>query len=163
MADPGDHRTGRLSEDGLKALAAEMSAILEPPEVLYLHGDLGAGKTTFTRALVQSLGHAGSVKSPTYGLLEHYELPFGNVLHLDLYRLGDPGELEYLGLADLVDANTVLVVEWPERGRGFLPPPDIDLRFFHSGNQREVVFQPKTDSGKSICEHLSPLFIQDSS
>lgn len=157
MTDSVCFASGALAEHELQELATRMAAIARPPLVVCLVGELGAGKTTFTRALVKSLGHKGSVKSPTYGLLEHYELPTCKVLHLDLYRLGDPGELHYLGIADLLDSSTLLFVEWPERGEGFLPAADIEIRFFHSGKMRKVVFLPKSDSGKSICEQLSPL------
>lgn len=152
MAEPGAPVRGALDEPGMQELAAGLGSALRPPLVIFLHGDLGAGKTTFVRALMRGLGFAGPVKSPTYGLLEHYPLDGCSVLHLDLYRVGRPGELEFLGIADLLGPDTVLLVEWPERGQGHLPASDVSIRFFHSGNSRELEFQPNTTSGIPFCE-----------
>jgi tRNA threonylcarbamoyladenosine biosynthesis protein TsaE len=152
MTEPSRLVTPLLAEPQMQQLAASLAVAVEPPLVVYLYGDLGAGKTTFVRALVQALGHRGSVKSPTYGLLEHYQLPGCSVLHLDLYRLAQASELDFLGIADLQDATTLLLVEWPDHGIGHLPTPDLCIRFFHSGESRELEFQPKTDSGIKFCE-----------
>jgi tRNA threonylcarbamoyladenosine biosynthesis protein TsaE len=146
---------GQLDEPGLIRFGARLAACLRAPLVVYLVGDLGAGKTTLTRALVQSLGHAGRVKSPTYGLLERYELQDLDVLHLDLYRIGDPGELEFIGIEDLIDERTLLLIEWPERGRGFLPAPDLVVALEHSGDTRFVYLQPHSPPGQAVCEALT--------
>ena len=127
-----------FDEAELKQYAAELAARWRPPMAIWLVGDLGAGKTTFARALIHSLGHDGPVKSPTYGLMEHYELSSCSVLHLDLYRIEDPEELEYLGIKDLFDENTLLLVEWPERAPAALPPADVVLRFSHQGSCRRL-------------------------
>ena len=95
--------------------------------VIYLHGELGAGKTSFSRAFIRQLGFVGRVKSPSYALLEHYLLDPFAVLHLDCYRITDPDEIHYLGLADLMP-GAVLLVEWPEMGKGHLPDPDLVVR-----------------------------------
>ena len=113
-----------------------LAVLLHPPLVVYLRGDLGTGKTTLTRGVLRGLGHTGAVRSPTYTLLEPYELETMYVYHLDLYRLGDPEELEYLGLRDLLDGSSLLLVEWPERGGDLLPPPDLTLRIQHAGEGR---------------------------
>jgi tRNA threonylcarbamoyladenosine biosynthesis protein TsaE len=149
------YAAGRMDEAALGRFAAKAAAVLRPPCVIFLEGDLGAGKTTFCRALIQSLGHPGRVKSPTYGLLERYELAALDVLHLDLYRIGDPGELEYLALADLFDERTVLLVEWPERGAGALPAADLTIRLEHADDQRFVYLTPHSERGGTVCKILT--------
>ncbi len=120
------------SLDDTRQLALELAS--QPArlagQVIYLRGDLGMGKTTLVRFLLAALGYQGRVKSPTYGLLELYALggtPALRVLHLDLYRLEDPEELEYLALRDLHDEHTLLMVEWPDKGRGMLPAADLEI------------------------------------
>lgn len=95
--------------------------------VVFLAGDLGAGKTTLARGILRGLGHRGAVTSPTYTLVEHYPLPRGDVYHLDLFRLAHPAELEMTGLRDVLEASSTLLVEWPERGAGQMPAPDFDI------------------------------------
>lgn len=113
--------------DATAALAVCLAASQPPLAVVHLHGDLGAGKSTLARAWLRALGVTGPVRSPTYTLVERYPLQTGGeALHLDLYRIGDAGELEFLGLDD-ADARLWLV-EWPERGHGALPLPDLEVR-----------------------------------
>ena len=100
-----------------------------PCRIFALTGDLGAGKSTFARGALRALGVTGSIKSPSYTLIETYELPAVNVVHLDLYRLKDPGELEHLGLADYHVPGQLWFIEWPENGAGRLPPADVEFRF----------------------------------
>ena len=108
------------------ALAGALAASQPPMAVVHLHGDLGAGKSTLARAWLRALGVTGPVRSPTYTLVERYPLQTGGeALHLDLYRIGDAGELEFLGLDD-ADARLWLV-EWPDRGLGALPKPDLEV------------------------------------
>ena len=107
-------------------VGAKIGAGLTAGNVVFLEGELGAGKTTFSRGFLRARGHAGSVKSPTYTIVEPYEaLPGGPVFHMDLYRLSGAGELEYLGLDDYLHAGGVLLVEWPERADGHLPLPTV--------------------------------------
>lgn len=109
--------------------------------VVYLHGDLGAGKTTLARGLLRAAGVTGTLRSPTYTLMEPYVVHGQAFLHLDLYRLVDPSEVENLGLRDFPPESTIWLVEWPERGAGFLPPADLEVRLFHAGHGREALVE----------------------
>ena len=100
-----------------------------PCRVVFLSGELGAGKSTFARGVLRALGAQGAIKSPSYTLVETYELPDANAVHLDLYRLIDPTELEHLGLADYHRPGFLWLIEWPERGAGRLPAPDLRFEF----------------------------------
>ncbi len=116
-------------------LGTALARHLRPPCVVYLRGPLGAGKTTLARALLRARGHMGPVRSPTYTLLESYALAGAEVHHLDLYRLGDPEEVEFLGIRELAGSDAIWLVEWPERGGDRLPPPDhaLEIEFAHGG------------------------------
>lgn len=105
---------------------------------LYLRGDLGTGKTTLVRGLLRGLGYQGAVRSPTYTLIEPYEAVEPRVMHLDLYRLADPEELDYLGLRDLLEHPGLILIEWPERGAGALPLADLELLIEHAGEGRRI-------------------------
>lgn len=130
-----------------EALGARLAQTLPERAVIQLHGDLGAGKSTLARALLRALGVTGTIRSPTYTLVEQYVLPAGGLaLHLDLYRIGHPGELEFLGL-DPAEARLWLV-EWPERGQGALPPVDLDIALAVDGNGRRCRLDARTLVGR---------------
>ncbi|WP_089729314.1 tRNA (adenosine(37)-N6)-threonylcarbamoyltransferase complex ATPase subunit type 1 TsaE [Candidatus Thiosymbion oneisti] len=136
------------------AFGRRIATHLRPPCTIYLQGDLGTGKTTLVRGILRGLGHAGPVRSPTYTLLEPYELGAMDLYHLDLYRLSDPEELEYLGLRDLLDGRSLLLVEWPERGRGALPVPDLTIRIEHAGEARSLELTAHGPCGRVLEAHL---------
>jgi tRNA threonylcarbamoyladenosine biosynthesis protein TsaE len=124
-------------EAATRALGAALATALAPGDVIHLVGELGAGKTTLARGLVQALVPGARVRSPTYTLVEPYSTPAFDVLHLDLYRLAAPDELEALGIRERV-GEAVIVAEWPERAAGALPEADLRIELRHASNGREA-------------------------
>lgn len=117
--------------------------------VVYLHGGLGAGKSTFARAFIHTLGFKGSIKSPTYSLLEAYRLDDGlEAVHMDLYRLADPEEVDYLALDEYEKSTLVMLIEWPEKGEAHIPPADIAIQFSTQADGRLLEFMPHTVEAK---------------
>ncbi len=142
-------------EAAMVACGARLAAALVPGTVVFLEGELGMGKTTLSRGIVQAFGHRGAVKSPTYTLVEPYELGGLTIYHFDLYRLGDPEELEFMGIRDYFGAHAVCLVEWPERGRGFLPLADLVIKIERNGPGRELRLQANTDQGREVLSRLA--------
>jgi tRNA threonylcarbamoyladenosine biosynthesis protein TsaE len=122
--------------------------------VVFLNGDLGAGKTTLTRGFVRGMGHQGNVKSPTYTLVEPYELPPWQVYHFDLYRLSDPEELEYMGIRDYFSDNCCCFIEWPEKGEGLLANADIVINMAYQDEQRVIELQACSIRGQGVLQQL---------
>lgn len=125
--------------------------------VIYLEGDLGAGKTTFSRGLIRHLGHRGAVKSPTYTLVEPYEVFEFPLYHFDLYRLSHPEEVEFLGVDDYFKAPAVCLIEWPDKGKGCLPAPDLRLALGDEGEGRTLSWQGLSPKGVEIAKNFNRL------
>ena len=139
-----------LDEAQLTQLAARLAHTLEAGGIIFLQGDLGAGKTTFARALLRGLGVAERIKSPTYSLIESYAVDAVRAHHLDLYRIADAGELEWLGLDDLMDDTSLLLVEWPERAAGALPGKDLLLQLSHRDDRRDLRASAHSARGEQL-------------
>lgn len=135
--------------EATQALGAALAAALPAPAVLYLRGDLGAGKTALARALLLALGAPGPIKSPTYSLLERHRLPGGEAAHLDLYRIAQSAELEFLGLQELLPDLRLVLVEWPDHGAGALPRPDLAVELAVDGDGRSAVLEALTPVGEA--------------
>lgn len=138
------------SPEAMEALGVALAARLCPGRVVHLHGQLGAGKTTMIRGILRGYGHDGAVKSPTYTLVEPYLLNGLSVYHFDLYRLRDPEELEFLGMRDYLEGQGLCLIEWAERGAGFLPVPDVDITIEQAEAGRLVRFESRTDIGNEL-------------
>jgi len=139
------------------ALAQRLAPALLDGGVVYLRGELGAGKTTFARALLRAMGVGERVKSPTYSLLERYSVNGHDAFHLDLYRIADAGELEWLGLDELDAPETLVLVEWPERGRGTLPKPDLEITLEHEGQGRSACLSVTSARGSNWMDGMEAM------
>ena len=136
------------------AFAARLYRALEPGCLIFLRGNLGAGKTTFVRGCLRAAGYGGAVKSPTFTLVEEYRLDGRVIYHFDLYRLADPEELEWMGIRDYLGGDAISFIEWPERGEGVLPAPDLDLTILIQGPSRVLEASALTDAGRAVLESL---------
>ncbi len=152
------NETYLADEAATEHFGAALAGILDTAGLLTFSGQLGAGKTTLIRGLMHALGHEGAVKSPTYTLVEPYDLAGRQVMHFDLYRLSDPEELEFLGFRDYLDGATLCLIEWPERGEHFLPKPDLSLQLTVKPPGRQIRWQAHSDKGEKFSERLNELF-----
>jgi tRNA threonylcarbamoyladenosine biosynthesis protein TsaE len=134
-------------ENATLALAKRLAARLNPGIVIYLHGDLGAGKTTLVRGVLNALGYTGRVKSPTYTLVEPYRIAGLNIRHFDLYRLLDEEEWEAAGFRDEFDGCNIFFIEWPEKAQGLIPQADVEITFEMLEHGRNAIIRASTKTG----------------
>ena len=142
-------------EQQMVMLGKQLGLASRPEASIYLRGNLGMGKRTLCRGVVQSFGHTGVVKSPTYTLVEPYDFGPWLVYHFDLYRLADPEELEYLGIRDYFSAPAVRLIEWPDRGKGILPKADLELQIVVEGTGRRITVTPQSARGAEVAKALA--------
>ncbi|MFZ4791959.1 MAG: tRNA (adenosine(37)-N6)-threonylcarbamoyltransferase complex ATPase subunit type 1 TsaE [Candidatus Competibacteraceae bacterium] len=135
-----------------EAMGAWLAKSLPSGCVIYLCGELGAGKTTLVRGLLHTRGHCGSVKSPTYTLVEPYQVADQRLFHWDLYRLADPEELEFLGLREQLDGEAILLIEWPERGSGELPAADLTITLDYADDGRNCALEAHSAVGQAVIQ-----------
>ena len=170
----------------MTGLGAQLAKVVIPGSIIYLDGDLGAGKTTLVRGFLRSLGYSGAVKSPTFTVVEPYSLDNNKfydynelegdlnkdhndnsvtdsiynskheqrVYHFDLYRLEDPEELEYMGIRDYLDGQAIALIEWPEKGYGILPKPDLIIKIIHQSQGRDVELLSQSENGAALVSTL---------
>jgi tRNA threonylcarbamoyladenosine biosynthesis protein TsaE len=142
-------------EKQMQLLAAKFAKFISKSNLIYLSGDLGAGKTTFVRYVLNSLGVYQSIKSPTYTLVEQYETKDYFIYHFDLYRISDPNELIFMGFYDYLDKDAICFIEWPEKGKDVLPEEDLNILFSYAQNNSRIVkFESKSEVGKQIINLL---------
>jgi tRNA threonylcarbamoyladenosine biosynthesis protein TsaE len=141
-------------ESATFALAQRLAAQLKPGMVIYLHGDLGAGKTTLVRGVLNALGYKGRVKSPTYTLVEPYHIAGLDLRHFDLYRLQDEEEWNSAGFRDEFDGHNIFFIEWPERAQGLLPQADIGIVFEILPQGRNIEIRGHTPTGRECLEQF---------
>lgn len=142
------------NEEAQVAFGEVLGHVLQGRGLVYLEGELGAGKTTLTRGILRAYGHQGAVKSPTYTLIEPYELGCQRLYHLDLYRLADPEELEFIGGRDVLADDALSIIEWPSRGEGWLPAPDLRLFLTVATHGRLVSLVADSDQGRHMLARL---------
>lgn len=147
-ATPGAARLPLASEAATLALGAALAGGALPGRVLFLSGDLGAGKTTLVRGLLRALGWSGRVKSPTYALVELYAVSRLNLYHFDFYRFKDHEEWVSSGFREHFNPASVCIVEWPEKAAGLLAPPDLQISLEHAGEGRRAGFAAHSEAGR---------------
>ncbi|WP_371263161.1 tRNA (adenosine(37)-N6)-threonylcarbamoyltransferase complex ATPase subunit type 1 TsaE [Pseudomonas sp. 250J] len=147
-------------EPATVAFGAKLAEVTQGHGVIFLEGDLGAGKTTLSRGLIRGLGHDGPVKSPTFTVVEPYEIGDIRAYHFDLYRLVDPEELEFMGIRDYFEGDALCLFEWPDKGAGVLPKPDLTITISPQAGGRSLNLSPQGARGEAWCAVLAKEFKQ---
>ena len=142
-------------EQAMVDFGERLGEVCDGGAVIYLQGDLGMGKTTLCRGVLRAFGHQGAVKSPTYTLVEPYELAQKTVCHFDLYRLADPEELEYMGIRDYFDDDSLCLIEWPAMGGAFLPQPDLVVTIGLTDGGRMLSLEARSPRGQGVMTKLT--------
>ncbi len=159
----GERINGWLDDEAATVdFGRRLAAVAIPPRgkrggqatVIHLHGELGAGKTTLARGILRGCGFDGPVKSPTYTLVEPYELRRGRIYHFDLYRLSDPGEVEFLGAEDYFSGGSLCIFEWARRGGEAIPPADLEIELRGTGARREFECLARSANGLEMVKKL---------
>jgi len=149
------HSTFLADEAATIAYGQRLAKAINSKGLLTLSGNLGSGKTTLCRGLIQSYSHSGAVKSPTYTLVEPYEIGDKRIYHFDLYRMEDPEELEFIGLWDYLTQEALIIIEWPEKAFGVLPPADLAIQLEQQEKGREITCSANTSLGEAVLEKLA--------
>ena len=149
------HSTFLADEAATIAFGQRLAKAINSKGLLTLSGNLGSGKTTLSRGLIQSYGHSGAVKSPTYTLVEPYEIGEKRIYHFDLYRMEDPEELEFIGLWDYLTQEALIIIEWPEKAFGVLPPADLAIQLEQQEKGRKITCSSNTSLGEAVLEKLA--------
>ncbi len=142
------------SAKSMEAFGAALAEYANSEDIVFLSGNLGAGKTTLVRGFLRALGHSGNVKSPTYTLVENYCIKNNDIYHFDLYRLNDPEELEALGIRDYFSENAICFFEWPEKASAILPEPSISINIVQNGSSRKLTFTTNSNEAKQSARQL---------
>jgi len=149
------HSTFLADEAATIAFGQRLAKAINSKGLLTLSGNLGSGKTTLSRGLIQSYGHSGAVKSPTYTLVEPYEIGEKRIYHFDLYRMEDPEELEFIGLWDYLTQEALIIIEWPEKAFGVLPPADLAIQLEPQEKGRKITLSANTLPGETMLKKIS--------
>ncbi|MCP1484719.1 tRNA (adenosine(37)-N6)-threonylcarbamoyltransferase complex ATPase subunit type 1 TsaE [Pseudomonas sp. MYb2] len=142
-------------EQAMSDFGARIARVTQGHGLIFLEGNLGMGKTTLSRGIIRGLGHVGAVKSPTFTLVEPYEIGDLRAFHFDLYRLVDPEELEFLGIRDYFDDDAMCLIEWPDKGAGFLPKPDLTITISPQDSGRSLKILSQGSRGEAWCAALA--------
>jgi len=142
-------------EQAMSDFGARIARVTRGHGLIFLEGNLGMGKTTLSRGIIRGLGHVGAVKSPTFTLVEPYEIGDVRVFHFDLYRLVDPEELEFLGIRDYFEDDALCLIEWPDKGAGFLPKPDLTITISPQDSGRSLKILSQGSRGEAWCAALA--------